>query len=161
MTGVSILRSPASSIAALMLAACGQLAQASTSDATGTMVGGTPVLGASKVLELVLALFVVFAAVAVLAWLGKRLQQTRIRGGGLQVEAAIPVGPKERVVIVQADGQRLLLGVGNGTVCKLQVLSALEEAADREYSERGVSATGTAPGFAQLCNSLISRSSGR
>lgn len=124
------------------------------------VVSGTPVIGAGKVLELIVALLVVFAAVAALAWVGKRLQQSRVRGGALNIEAAISVGPKERVVIVQADGQRLLLGVGGGTVRTLQVLTEVAQREAPQVATAAPAAPGraAAPVFSQLRDAFIGRS---
>ncbi len=143
-------------ITALLTSAVTQLAYAGTEP----VVSGTPVLGASKVLELIVALLVVFAAVAALAWVGKRLQHSRAKGGALHIEAAISVGPKERVVIVQADGQRLLLGVGGGSVRTLQVLTETTAQGEGQpvSSRAGSGIRPASPVFAQLRDTFIGRS---
>lgn len=74
-------------------------------------------LSADHALEYLLGLVIVMLALGVFAWLMRRLQ-ARIGAGSasLRVAAALPLGGKERLLLVEVEGERLLLGVGPGGV---------------------------------------------
>jgi flagellar protein FliO/FliZ len=79
--------------------------------------------GAGNVLEMLLALALVLAAIFALAWLMRRLRA--LPGGRsslLRQVAELQLGDKERVVVVAAGQQYWLLGVSPGRVSLLQVL---------------------------------------
>lgn len=69
--------------------------------------------------SLLMVLAVVFAA----AWALRRLQLPgRALSGQLQVLAQLPLGARERAVLVQIGERQLLLGVAAGSVTTLHVL---------------------------------------
>ena len=85
-----------------------------TLPAAGASVGG--VLG---------SLLLVVALIVGLAWALRRLQFARTGGTQLiQVVAQLPLGPRERVVLVRIGEHQALLGVGPGGVTSLQLLDA-------------------------------------
>ncbi len=70
------------------------------------------------------SLIAVILVILVFAWVGKRLPQKMAgRGGALRVHTSIAVGTRERVVLVQAGQEWLVLGVSPGQVRALHVLS--------------------------------------
>ncbi|KRG39448.1 flagellar protein [Stenotrophomonas pictorum JCM 9942] len=72
----------------------------------------------------VLALLMVLALIVGLGWLLKRLPGGGFRPAeGLKVVASLNVGAKERVVVVDVNGQQLLLGVTAGGISTLHQLS--------------------------------------
>lgn len=73
--------------------------------------------------EYLVGVVLVMLALGAFAFVMRRLQM-RIGGaqGALRVCAALPLGGKERIVIVEAEGERLLLGVGAGGVKLLRKL---------------------------------------
>ncbi|SEK79004.1 flagellar protein FliO/FliZ [Atopomonas hussainii] len=74
----------------------------------------------SKLIELSVALLAVIALVFVMAWLMRRVQQVGPAGkGALKVLAALPLGPRERLLLVQVGQQQLLLGVAPGRITTL------------------------------------------
>lgn len=84
---------------------------------------------ASGIVRVTIALAIVLAAVFGAAWLSRRMHGTGgARHPGLQVLAQLPLGPRERAVLIRVGTQQLLLGVTNGSVRTLHVLS--ESAAD-------------------------------
>jgi len=92
-------------------------------------------LGAQSLLEtsggLLLILLLIFGG----AWLFRRFGQLPLGGRGLvTILGGAAVGPRERVVLVEVENTRLLLGVAPGQVRTLHLLTA-------EASETG--------GFAQ------------
>jgi flagellar protein FliO/FliZ len=87
-------------------------------------IAAAPAAGsAGGIGQVMLALVVVLAAVFGAALLFKRMRRFGAGGGeSIQVIAQASVGTKERVVIVQVAGSRLLLGVATGQVTLLQTL---------------------------------------
>ena len=76
---------------------------------------------ASNPFGLAAGLVFLLALVLVAAWLVKRgggLQSWRV-GASMKVVAALSVGPRERVVLIEAGGQQWLLGVAAGSVTTL------------------------------------------
>jgi flagellar protein FliO/FliZ len=70
-----------------------------------------------------LALAVVLAAVFAAAWLMRRLRGFGQRNGQvIQVVADVSLGGKERAVLLQVGGTKLLVGVAPGQVNTLHVL---------------------------------------
>jgi len=102
--------------------------------------------------EVTLALLVVLGAVFALAWLLKRLRGLRPRAGnGLEVIAHVPLGQKERAVLLKVGPNQILLGVAPGRVNTLYVLPEPLEAA----RTAGTPATsGGASAFGALLKSL-------
>ena len=71
----------------------------------------------------VLALLAVLALVIGLGWLLKRLPGSGFRPAeGMKVVASLSVGAKERVVVIEVNGQQLLLGVTAGGINTLHTL---------------------------------------
>ncbi len=90
-----------------------------------------PILNSSNILDTVGGLVVVLGLLLGLAWLVKRyMTAPGISKGRIQVVGGVSLGPRERAVIVEVEGQRLLLGVAQGNVRMLHHLPA--EAADGE-----------------------------
>lgn len=80
-----------------------------------------PELGSSLV-QLVGGLAVVVALLLGTLWLIKRLSSPRGAAAGLKVLGAAPVGPRERVVLVELADQVLVLGVTPASVNTLHTL---------------------------------------
>ena len=71
----------------------------------------------------VLALLAVLALIVGLGWLLKRMPGSGFRPAeGLRVVASLNVGAKERVVVVEVNGEQLLLGVTAGGINTLHQL---------------------------------------
>ncbi len=72
----------------------------------------------------VMALLAVLALIVGLGWLLKRLPGTGFRPAeGLRVVASLNVGVKERVVVVDVNGEQLLLGVTSAGISHLHRLA--------------------------------------
>ena len=84
-------------------------------------VPGSPLLQVSG------ALFGIIAFILIAAWLAKRFGLAGKTAGarGLKVSASTTLGPRERVVIVEVDDARLVLGV---TASNIRVLHQLPPA---------------------------------
>jgi len=67
--------------------------------------------------------FPVLAAIFVVAWVVRRMRLAGNRvGGGLDILADVPLGQKERAVLLKVGNQQILLGVAPGRVSTLHVL---------------------------------------
>ncbi|HEY3327705.1 MAG TPA: flagellar biosynthetic protein FliO [Novimethylophilus sp.] len=80
-------------------------------------ISASPLAGT---LQMLFGLGIVLAAIAGTAWLLRRLAPGQVgSAGNLHVVAAVAVGPKERVVLVDVGETRLVLGVAQGQVTLL------------------------------------------
>ena len=101
--------------------------------------------GAGSIGGALFALALVIGLILALAWLARRMPGF---GGGaranpaLRVVGSLPLGPRERVVVVAVGQTQLLLGVGAGGTRTLHALEA-------PLPEPSAAAKGT-PAFAQL-----------
>jgi flagellar protein FliO/FliZ len=74
-------------------------------------------------LQMLAGLAVVIAAIGGCAWLARRAGFAQAAGGQLmKVVSAMPVGAKERVVVVELGEQWLVLGIAPGRVSTLATL---------------------------------------
>ncbi|MBN8440749.1 MAG: flagellar biosynthetic protein FliO [Thauera sp.] len=71
-------------------------------------------------------LAVVVALLLACLWAIKRLTAPRGSAGAMRVLGAVPVGPRERVVLLDLGSKVLVLGVAPGSVSTLHVLEADE-----------------------------------
>jgi len=114
------------------------LAAAGCAAASATAVYAAPTHPAlpgptGGVLRVTLALLIVVAAVFAAGWLTRRLHGgSAARSGALQVLAQLPLGPRERAVLIRAGSEQLLLGVANGSVRMLHVLAGAVAPQDGE-----------------------------
>ncbi|MET0109570.1 MAG: flagellar biosynthetic protein FliO [Candidatus Thiodiazotropha sp.] len=80
-------------------------------------------LGADSLLSTVGGLLLVLGIIIGGAWLFKRYAQMPMGGKGMvRVVGGASVGTRERVIVVEVDNQRLLLGVAPGQVRTLHIL---------------------------------------
>lgn len=99
---------------------------------------------AASLLQFAFGLLVVLGMVFLLAWVLRRMN--RIQGGvqgRLRILAGLPLGSRERVVLVQVGDEQVLLGVAPGRVSRLHVLAQPLEV---KLAEGGTQTTAT--GFA-------------
>lgn len=75
---------------------------------------------------MLLGLAVVVALLLATLWILKRVAAPRGAAGALKVLGAAPVGPRERVVLVEVAGKVLVLGVAPGNVTTLHTLDSTE-----------------------------------
>lgn len=96
--------------------------------------------GLAGVGEVALGLFVVIAAIVALAWVARRVYPGAVQAGGhLRVLAAMPLGARERLMLVEVGGTQLLLGVTAQQVTTLHELReplAFNGPARGEFAER-------------------------
>jgi flagellar protein FliO/FliZ len=117
--------------------------------------GSAPEVGTLSGLgEVTLALIVVLGAIFAFAWVGRR---ARMLAGGAQgrltVVAELPLGPKERAVLVRVNGVELLLGVAPGRVSTLQTFPVADSAVPSAEAQTARQA----PTFAELLRKSLGR----
>lgn len=104
------------------------------------------VIGSDEILNMGTSLILIVAVIFVVAWLYKKIQGTSHNNGGhIRVLAAQPLGPKERVIVVEIAGQQLVLGV---TANQIQMLHVLQQALDTDSSS-------LQSGFAERLRTII------
>jgi flagellar protein FliO/FliZ len=87
--------------------------------------------GTAEIAQILLGLVVVVAAVVVFARLLARVQGGRFSGNGpLRVVAALSVGQRERVVLMQVGDRQVLIGVTPSQISRLHELDAPVAQAD-------------------------------
>jgi len=77
----------------------------------------------SGLVQLTLGLLAVLAAIALVAWLMRRVGRFQSGlGGAMKIVGGLSMGARERVVLIQVGDTQLLLGVAPGRVQTLHVL---------------------------------------
>jgi len=113
-----------------------------------------PQTGMGGIGQVTVALLVVLALVFVLAFLLKKMRAATGAGSnGIEVLAQASLGAKERAVVIRVDGTRYLLGVAQGQVSLLQVLSQSTPAAPIAPPEPSPGK----PNFSQLLRRSLGR----
>ncbi|MEM7081984.1 MAG: flagellar biosynthetic protein FliO [Pseudomonadota bacterium] len=79
----------------------------------------------TNLVEVTLNLGLVLIAIFVLAWLFKRFQGIdQPSTGQLRVTAALPLGPKEKILVVEVGEEQILVGASQAGLTTLHVLAA-------------------------------------
>lgn len=99
-----------------------------------------------ELLRVLLSLAAVIALIFVASWMSRRLQARSLPGGRrIRCVESMAVGARERVLLIDAGGKRLLVGVGQGGLRTLHVYEG--EAPADVHPPAPMPA---APNFAQL-----------
>jgi len=96
-----------------------------------------PIFTTENMLQIVSSLFLVLIVIGGLAWILKRFGiGTATSSGPIKVIATAGVGQRERVVLVEIENTRLVLGVAPGRVSVLHCLNkSSEELPSSQLSE--------------------------
>ena len=109
--------------------------------------------GAGSLASVTFALLVVLAAIFAVAWVARRVRGIGNRvGNAIDVLADVPLGPKERAVLLKVGTEQVLIGVAPGRVSALHVL--------REPVEVAKAAAVTTPAATSF-SALLKRSLGK
>jgi flagellar protein FliO/FliZ len=80
-------------------------------------------VSSGSVLQVVLSLLLVLAAIVLVAWLLKRLNLPQnAPGSALKVVSGVAVGQRERIVLVEVNDTWLVVGVAPGQVTALHTM---------------------------------------
>ena len=93
-----------------------------------------PVVSPStSIFQVFLGLLLVLGLIAACAWLLKRMTPGGLSGAaGMRVVGGLMVGPKERIVVVELDGNWLVLGVTASQVSLLHTMPKPEGSGDAD-----------------------------
>ncbi len=81
-------------------------------------------LSTSYLMKLTSGLILVVVTIFGIAWLLKRLKLTQqTQNGLLKVVAGLPLGTRERIVVLQVGEEQILLGLSPGRIEKLHILT--------------------------------------
>lgn len=85
---------------------------------------GAPAAPSVAISQVVLGLLLVVGTIFALAWLSRRLGGA-LPGNGrnMKILGVLPLGTKEKIVLVEVGGQQLMLGVTPGQINTLQVFT--------------------------------------
>ncbi|MBL8481156.1 MAG: flagellar biosynthetic protein FliO [Rhodocyclaceae bacterium] len=99
----------------------------------------------ASLLQLLAGMAVVLALLFGTLWAIRRLQGTRGGAGMLRVVSACAVGARERVVVVEVERQRLVLGVAPGSVRLLTTLPQQPAPSESGFAQALAERTERAP----------------
>ena len=87
-----------------------------------TSARASEIIGATRVAHTALVLVGIVALIFALAYLARRIQNIPGRPNGtLKIVDALAVGARERVLLLEVDGERLLIAVAGGRIESLHV----------------------------------------
>lgn len=86
-----------------------------------------PAVSSGNIAQIIFSLLLVLAAIVLVAWLLKRMNVTQ-RGSGnlLKVLGAVPIGQRERIVLVEVNDTCLVVGIGPGQIRTLHTFQKPE-----------------------------------
>ena len=89
-----------------------------------------PPIGASELANITLGLIVVLGLIFALAWLFRRYgNMTSLNRSNIQILGGVSLGSRERAVLLEVEGEKILIGVTPNQVTRLHVLKD-EQTAD-------------------------------
>ena len=134
----------ASSVQTVTEASAGEQATASIKNNHASSVNS------GYLMQLVGGLLVVLVSIVVLAWFAKRFNRLQTSSdGSLQIIGGISMGARERVVLVRAGDEQILLGVSPGRINALHVLKAKVDVSHAEATHHAA-----APGSSRFADKL-------
>jgi len=93
--------------------------------ALSTKTLSTPPVSTAALVDTLLGLLLVLVIIAFLAWLLRKTGQFHSASNSeMHVVASLPLGPRERAVLLQVGGKQILVGV---TAQQVQTLHVLEQ----------------------------------
>ena len=92
------------------------------------VVPGADIGVGGELARVILSLLGIIAMILVAGWLTRRMQ-ARSRPGGRRIRCveAMAVGARDRVLLLDADGKRLLVGMGPGGMRTLHVYDGIPD----------------------------------
>jgi flagellar protein FliO/FliZ len=127
-----------------------------------SVAASTAPSGIASLGQVTLALGLVLALIFVAAWLMRRLRGFGKSGtGALDIIADLPVGQKERAVLIRVGTQQVLIGVAPGRVTTLHVLDEPVSLAPPVGSVSGPTGPGSTSMDRPTFKSLLMKSLGK
>ena len=95
-------------------------------------------IGSGDILSVGASLIVVVAAIMLCGWLYSRSQGLRVRGGGvISIIATQPLGPKERILLIEVANKQLIVGMTSTQVSTLHVFDEPVVRQEAGVAQRG------------------------
>lgn len=92
--------------------------------ASPAAINATPIGGGRHLVSVTLALFGIIALIVAISWFVKRFGQGGFtQNQHIKIISAMPLGTRERILLVDAGGQQLLLGITATTINTLHVFN--------------------------------------
>ncbi len=93
--------------------------------APGPCLAGTSApVGVGQAVQVILGLFLVLGMIVAAAWAARRLQAIRPQGSGqIRVIEGMAIGTREKLLLVEVEGKRVLLGLSPGRIATLHTFS--------------------------------------
>ena len=86
--------------------------------------GSTAPVASGQALQVVLGLCVVLGMIVAAAWAARRLQAIRPQGSGhIRIIEGMALGTRDKLLLVEVDGRRVLLGLSAGRIATLHSFS--------------------------------------
>lgn len=81
-------------------------------------------LGFGQALQVLLGLLVVLGMIVAAAWAARRLQAIRPQGRGhIRIIEGMAVGTRDKLLLIEVDGRRVLLGMSPGRITTLHAFA--------------------------------------
>ncbi len=124
------------------------LAPVAAAQSAGALPGGAAALG-----QLAVSLLLVVGLIVAFAWLARRMRiAPQGAAGTLRVLAQVPVGPRERVVLLAVGDRQALVGVTSAGVTSLALLDA-----EVEVGGGGPGGPGAETALAERMRAMLAR----
>lgn len=101
-----------------------------------------PLSSSQSIMQMLSGLAVVLALFIALAWLLKRFGRGQLHGGGtlFRTLGAMPVGTRERLLLIEIGGEQFVLAVTPGQISKIhhfeQPIALPEPGSDSDFATR-------------------------
>ncbi len=121
----------------------------------GAALGPGVLPDSTSLVQLSLSLLVVIGLIVGISWLLRRMQS--LPGGGgeqMRILATLAVGTRERILMIDAAGTRLLVALAPGAIRTLHVFAADDTPAVAVDADPSSDGGGGSPPFGQLLKSL-------
>ena len=107
-------------------------------DVTAKQSKSDSMISAGSMWQTIIALAITIAIIFAVAWIIKRLNPQFRRGGySRKIINQIALGPKERIVVVELENQKMIVGVTSSSVTLLKDITDAEpEQFDGENSDK-------------------------
>jgi|JYMV01.1.fsa_nt_gi flagellar protein FliO/FliZ len=92
----------------------------------GVSLAAPEIVSASSIFQMVMVLLLVLSLIFLLNKFATK-QFSKLGDGKISVIASIPVGHKERAVLLDVEGERILIGVSTGSVRHLSTIHTNKE----------------------------------
>lgn len=87
----------------------------------------TPIISSGEIVKLCLSLLSVVLLVLVFSYLFRKMNNVSFGGSGaMSIVSSLSVGPKEKIVLLDVEGENLLIGVTSGGISLLKTVKNIE-----------------------------------